>query len=76
MAFHPDPDPALSAIPDEFVFSPLAPELRHCRGPLFPLHVGDTWMEPFAGGRLEDLSAAEIRDLHRYSAPRGRAEVL
>jgi N-succinyldiaminopimelate aminotransferase len=39
--------------------------------PLFPLHVGDTWRDPFVGARSEDLSSAEIPRLHAYSDTRG-----
>jgi aspartate/methionine/tyrosine aminotransferase len=53
------------------VFSPLAHLLAQRRGPIFPLHVGDTWMEPFEGGRMEDLAVAEHPGMHRYSETRG-----
>ena len=33
---------------------------------LFPLHVGDTWLEPPEGCRMEDLHTAEYPGLHRY----------
>jgi N-succinyldiaminopimelate aminotransferase len=36
-----------------------------------PLNVGDTWMEPFVGGRMEDLRQADHPGLNRYSPPRG-----
>jgi len=39
--------------------------------PVCPLNVGDTWFEPFEGGRMEDLSAKDYPELHRYAAPRG-----
>jgi N-succinyldiaminopimelate aminotransferase len=43
-----------------------APRARAC-----PLNVGDTWFEPFEGGRMEDLSASDYPELNRYTAPRG-----
>ena len=36
-----------------------------------PLNVGDTWLQPFEGGRMEDLSAKDHPELHRYTATRG-----
>ena len=67
--------PAIAAIPGA-VFSPTdrqldAAQLRAC-----PLHVGDTWMEPFAGGRMQDLREADFAGLHRYSEPRGIPDLV
>ena len=61
----PERSPAVDAIPGA-IFSPLAERIRSHEGPLFPLHVGDTWMEPFEGGRMEDLRTAEHAGMHRY----------
>ena len=36
----------LHEIPDA-LYSPFADRLRDHPGPIFPLHIGDTWMEPF-----------------------------
>jgi aspartate/methionine/tyrosine aminotransferase len=40
------------------------------------LNVGDTWLEPFAGARMEDLRSADHPGLHRYSDPRGLPELV
>ena len=53
------------------VYSPFADQLRDHPGPLYPLHVGDTWLEPFAGGRMEDLSVDQNPGMHRYVDTRG-----
>src|SRR4030095_10282444 len=53
------------------VVSPIAGRLREVAGDVCPLHVGDTWMEPFAGGRMQDLSEADHPGLHRYCETRG-----
>ncbi len=58
------------------VFSALAHRLHDHRGEVYPFHVGDTWLEPVAGARMEDLKTANIAGIHRYSEPRGRAELL
>lgn len=36
-----------------------------------PLNVGDTWLEPFEGGRMEDLRQADHPGMNRYTAPQG-----
>jgi N-succinyldiaminopimelate aminotransferase len=61
--------PTTEAMPGA-VFSPIAGRLREGSG-VCPLHVGDTWMEPFAGGRMQDLSEADYPGLHRYCETRG-----
>jgi aspartate/methionine/tyrosine aminotransferase len=53
------------------VFSPLARQLDALAGDLVPLHVGDTWLEPFAGARMEDLRESDHPGLHRYSETQG-----
>ena len=53
------------------VYSPLAQRAREVPGGVCPLNVGDTWMEPFAGGRMEDLGSARHPGLHRYCETRG-----
>lgn len=39
--------------------------------PPVPLHIGDTWMEPPLGCRMEDLKVADHPGMHRYSAVPG-----
>jgi N-succinyldiaminopimelate aminotransferase len=53
------------------VFSPIAERMREVPGGVCPLHVGDTWMPPFAGGRMEDLREAEHAGMHGYVETRG-----
>jgi N-succinyldiaminopimelate aminotransferase len=57
------------------VFSPIADRLR-IPGSVCPLHVGDTWLEPFAGARMEDLREADHPGLHRYCETRGVPELV
>ncbi len=59
--------PEVEAIPGA-VYAPVA---AGTRAGATPLNVGDTWLEPFAGGRLEDVHQAEHAGLHRYSETRG-----
>jgi N-succinyldiaminopimelate aminotransferase len=58
------------------VYSALAHRLATHRGEIYPLHVGDTWMEPPEGCRMEDLRVAEYPGMHRYAAPQGMPVLL
>ncbi len=53
------------------VYSPFADAARRRSDHVHPLHVGDTWMTPFEGGRLEDLETAALPGLHNYCDTRG-----
>jgi len=58
------------------VYSPLAHLLSEVEGPIFPLNVGDTWMEPCVGARMEDQRVADHPGLHRYSETGGIPPLL
>ncbi len=58
------------------LFSALAHKLQAYPGEVFPLHVGDTWMEPAAGCRMQDLTVEDYPGMHRYAAPRGRSDLV
>lgn len=75
MPRHPRFSPSVQDIADS-VYSGLAHRLATHRGEVFPLHVGDTWMEPPAGCRMEDLRVAEYPGMHRYAAPQGMPALL
>jgi len=53
------------------VFSRIAHKIRSHTGPLYPLHVGDTYLEPFAGGRMQDLRVEDHPGMHKYTSPQG-----
>lgn len=67
--------PHLAAIPAS-VYSSLAERLERHAGETWPLHVGDTWMEPPAGCRMEDLTVAEHPGMHRYASVHGLPALL
>ncbi len=46
------------------------------QGEVYPFHVGDTWLEPAAGARMEDLSVDELPGMHRYAPPHGHRTLL
>jgi aspartate/methionine/tyrosine aminotransferase len=66
----PDTTPTLDSVGGA-VFSALAGRLARHQGPVYPLHVGDTWLEPAEGCRMQDLSVEEHPGMHRYASPQG-----
>jgi aspartate/methionine/tyrosine aminotransferase len=57
-------------------YSTLAARLDRYAGETYPLHVGDTWMEPPVGTRMEDLRTAEHPGMHRYASVHGLPALL
>jgi aspartate/methionine/tyrosine aminotransferase len=66
----PRPASAVAAVGSS-VFSPVAHRLAERDGPVFPLHVGDTWMEPLPAARMEAQRVADHPGMHRYCATAG-----
>jgi N-succinyldiaminopimelate aminotransferase len=62
--------PGTRAMPGA-VYSPFADRIAGHPGPLFPLHVGDTWRDPFVGARSQDIESADHPRLHAYCDTRG-----
>ncbi len=54
----------------------MADRIADQSGPLFPLHVGDTWRDPFVGARSEDIPSAVHSRLHAYGDTRGLPELV
>ncbi len=75
MPCHPGFSPSVHGIAGA-VYSALAHRLATYRGEVYPLHVGDTWMEPAEGCRMEDLKVAEHPGMHRYSPTQGIPALL
>jgi N-succinyldiaminopimelate aminotransferase len=75
MPRHPRFSPSVQDIAGA-VYSALAHRLASHQGEVYPLHVGDTWMEPPEGCRMEDLRVAEYPGMHRYAAPQGMPALL
>ena len=58
------------------VYTALAHRLATYEGEIYPFHIGDTWMEPAEGLRMEDLRVQDHPGMHRYSKPQGLPELL
>ncbi len=67
--------PSIAAISGS-VYSSLVDRLAGYRGEIYPFHIGDTWMEPAPGTRMEDLSVAEYPGMHRYAPVAGRRDLV
>jgi aspartate/methionine/tyrosine aminotransferase len=68
-------NPSVEAMPGS-VYAPVRGEAAAAARDVCPLNVGDTWLEPFAGGRLEDIREADYPGLHRYSQTQGIPPLL
>lgn len=68
------PASVLAAVPDR-VFSPVADRVALPPEKVFGLHVGDTWIEPAEGLRMQDLDAETHPGLHRYCETGGFPEL-
>jgi N-succinyldiaminopimelate aminotransferase len=75
MPVHPHAAPSVRAIRGS-VYTALAHRLERFPGEVYPFHVGDTFMEPAAGCRMEDLTVAEYPGMHRYASPHGLPALL
>lgn len=75
MATSPRLAPETKAMPDA-VYSPFADRIAESEGPIYPLHVGDTWRDPFVGARSEDILSADHSRLHAYGNTRGLPELV
>jgi N-succinyldiaminopimelate aminotransferase len=58
------------------VYSAFAERARRMPGPVYPLHVGDTYLEPPAVARAEAQRTADRPRLHNYSPVQGEPELL
>lgn len=58
------------------VFSRLAARAREQTGRVFPLHVGDTWLEPLEAARAEAQRTEDVPRLHNYAPVQGEPVLL
>jgi N-succinyldiaminopimelate aminotransferase len=75
MPRHPRLSPSTLGLSDR-VYSALAEKARGRPGPIYPLQVGDTWLDPPPAARAEAQRAADHRRLHNYSPVQGEPALL
>ncbi len=71
--------PSLAATAEglsDAVYSALAARMREAPGPIYPLHVGDTWLEPLPAARAEAQRTADHPRLHNYAPVQGEPALL
>ncbi len=59
-----------------YVFTALRQRIAEHPGPLYRLHIGDTWLEPHPGARAEAQRSADHPGLHRYAPVHGVPALL
>jgi aspartate/methionine/tyrosine aminotransferase len=57
-------------------YSQYAELAKSSGSPLSPLHVGDTYLPPAIGCRMQDLSISEYPRLHQYAPVQGRSDLI
>ncbi len=58
------------------VYSALAEKARKMPGTVYPLHVGDTWLDPLPAARAEAQRSADHPRLHNYAPIQGEPALL
>lgn len=58
------------------VFSHLAEHAKRMTGPVYPLHVGDTYLAPLASAQAHHQREEDTPGLHRYAPVQGDAVLL
>ncbi|MBM76296.1 MAG: aspartate aminotransferase, partial [Proteobacteria bacterium] len=58
------------------VFTKFAAALREMKGEIYPLHIGDTYIEPLAQARVESIRSDSKNGVHRYTFPQGHPDLL
>ena len=58
------------------VFSKVAHRIAAIETERYPLHVGDTYLEPAPGCHLSDFSSESYPLVHTYAPPRGHPVLL
>lgn len=75
MPRYPDISPTIAGMTGS-VYSSLVHRLHEYEGEIYPFHIGDTWMEPAIGTRMEDLTVEDYPGMHRYAPVQGRRDLL
>src|SRR5262245_5380443 len=71
----PDRSATVAAMPAS-VYSSLAERAARSGAEVYPFHVGDTWMEPAPGCRMEDLTVEAHPGMHRYAPVKGLPQLV
>ena len=59
-----------------YVFTSLRQRISEHPGPLFRLHIGDTYLDPVVSAQCESLKTNDLEGLHRYAPVQGLPQLL
>ncbi|MGC6509433.1 MAG: pyridoxal phosphate-dependent aminotransferase [Myxococcota bacterium] len=65
----------ISAMPSG-VFSKFSGAISQLKPPIYPLHIGDTYLEPALGARMEDIRTESFVGVHRYTRSEGLPSLI
>ena len=57
-------------------FSKFSSEIEKMGVPRYPLHIGDTYLEPCVGARIQDIHLEEFPSSHKYISPKGHPSLI
>ena len=57
-------------------FSKFSSQLEEMGVPTYPLHIGDTYLEPHIGSRMEDIKLSDHPFSHKYISPKGHPHLI
>ena len=57
-------------------FSRFSSQIEKMGVPTYPLHIGDTYLEPFLGARIEDVLLSDHPSSHKYISPKGHPDLI
>ncbi len=75
MPRYPQVSPVVATMPGS-IYSSLAHRLATYAGETYPLHVGDTSLEPAVGCRMQDFTVEAHPGMHRYTSVQGTRALL
>ena len=75
MPRYPMPSDTVQGMPAG-VFSKVAHRIASIQGERYPLHVGDTWLEPAEACHMADFTETKHPGMHTYAPPRGEPTLL
>ncbi len=75
MPRHPLTAPSAESLSDR-VYGVLVQKARGRPGPIYPLHVGDTYRDPLVGARAESQRSEDHPRLHNYAPVQGEPALL
>jgi N-succinyldiaminopimelate aminotransferase len=52
-------------------FSKFSAEIRAMGSATYPLHIGDTYLTPIEGARMQDVNLQSHPNAHKYTSPKG-----